>query len=167
MSEKRNCTKETTITYDDSYTGESSEITIKTTLHLGRKAISLMIRLLKLLVPYAKLISAEGFDLSTIQKGDFSKLKITESMMNKLIEALLTTLDEQNVIELILEILKQTDVDNVSIVNASAFDIVFQGRIDLLFEVLKFVIIENFTPFFRGKMLGTYLSMATLSTEKK
>ena len=59
----------------------------------------------------------------------------------------LSGLTDDAVIELVLDLLKQTTVDGKPVGEDAHFDIVFSGEFGLLFDVIKFVLEVNYKSF--------------------
>lgn len=138
-------------TFDEQGNEVEKQISIVCTLFLGRNLLNLTSRLIKILVPYLRIISGLEFKELTSLK-DIKDINLTPEAVDSLINNLLQSFDENKIQTLILDLVKNTEVDNVSLSRPELFDIVFQGDLKLLFYVLKFIITENFTPFFKGKL---------------
>lgn len=133
--------------------GIENPIIIESSLFLGRESLSIALSLGKLVVPFVKCIS--GIEKSTgilpvgTEDDPFKNLTITPEFFKSMAEQLISTMDEKKVTDLIFRIVKGTRVNNQEISKPEVFDVVFQGGLGLLLEVLKFILESNFSSFFK------------------
>lgn len=138
--------KETALEVD----GQTYEI--KNVLFLGRKSLSLAVRLSKKILPLMKTIGglSEVNDFSKMEKVDIKKIKLPSNFFDKVSECLLEAADEKEICDLMFDLMSNTEINGAPLNKPGAFDLVFQGNLPLMFQVLKTVIIDNFSPFFKG-----------------
>lgn len=126
--------------------GNEKENIIDITLFLGRNAWNLALRLGKLILPLFKILGGQEIGDKPLE---IMKIKLTPQILDDLIDSLIVSLDESKMLTLVLDLLKNTEINNLQVSRPEIFDQVFQGDLSLLLKVLKIVIVENFTPFFK------------------
>ena len=94
----------------------------------ARYGLGLQVRLVKTILP---VIPTDGNTNDTISK-------MAEGLSN---------LTDEAVIDLVLDLLKQTTVDGKLVGEEAHFDIVFSGEFGLLFDVIRFVLEVNYKSF--------------------
>lgn len=119
----------------------------------GRRALTFKTRLLKLLGPsIAQMFSGVKTDKSNILDSDFDL-----SIISKACEKLSETLDEDEFVKFVLELLQCTRLDGKEI-NDAVFDIEFAGNLVLMYKVLWFTLEVNYGSFFGVGGIGKILS---------
>lgn len=128
-------------------TDGEQEHTIKITYFTGTRALALVARVLKKILPIFKALGHLDGLKFTNNKLDLSALSIGKDFFPQAIDALLVSMDEKEVVTLILDIMKNTELDGMALNRQEVFDLVFQGKPNLMMQVIKEVFIENFAPF--------------------
>jgi hypothetical protein len=113
----------------------------------GRRALSHKTRLIKLLGPaVAQLFTEDKIDLTK----DISSL-------SKVIDKLSSTLDENDFVRFVLDLLKCTRLDGKEITEA-VFDDEFSGDLLLMYKILWYTLEVNYGNFFAHSGIGKILS---------
>tara|TARA_R100001480_G_scaffold7635_3_gene15595 strand:- start:163 stop:582 length:420 start_codon:yes stop_codon:yes gene_type:complete len=115
-------------------TKELSGVNVEVTKFPGRYGLGLKMRLMKIILPMIpKNEEDQGNMLDAISKA-------------------LTDYTDDTIIDLVLELLNLTIVDNKPVGEEIHFDIVFSGDYGFLYEVLQFVLEVNYSSFL--EMIG-------------
>jgi len=150
---------------------DNKKYNVSTILLMGKKTVTLSARLMKKATPFLRLIknvtNSSGGSIFAGGKVDFSKINLPDSFIDDLVDILLTGLDEKDMLSLILDLVKTTTVNENNLQNESVFDLVFQGNLMLLFQVVKFVIVENFGSFFKTGNFGIVANLNTVQSSRK
>jgi hypothetical protein len=107
--------------------------TVEVTAFPARQGLKLQVKLVKTIFPLIGL--AQGDD--TLDSSQ---------IINKLATSL-SSLDDNSVEALVLELLDNTVLDNKTVGETHHFDIVFSADYGMLFDVLKFVLEVNYSSF--------------------
>lgn len=148
--------------------GLDNPILIENTLFLGRETLQIALTLGKLIAPFVKCMAgiekAVGLDKKEIEgeKDPFKDLKVSPEFFKLMAEQLISTMDEKKVLDLVSRLVKGTRVNNQEIAKQEVFDIVFQGDIGLLLEVLRHILESNFSSFFRVGGLGNIVQRISM-----
>lgn len=147
-----------------------SPIKVESTLFTGQESIRVALQLGRMVLPFLKGLSGikkittdevKKPDEKLSDKGTLDALKqfdVTPDFFKTITDQLILTCDDKKVLELIFRLLKGTRVNGQEIAKPEIFDIVFQGDLGLLLEVLQFVIMSNFESFFKTGSIGALLT---------
>lgn len=116
----------------------------------GREAFKIKLKLVKILAPIiSSLISNFDAKGKPILDSEIDFSKIGES-----ISSLMNTMSEDEMIDFILRMLKNTRKDNLEITE-QIFDVCFAGNLTTIYKVIYFVIQVNYPDFFQaGASIG-------------
>lgn len=127
------------------------DYSVNCTLFLGRSGLALAVKLVKLILPMMSKLKIKPSDVADkkLAVKDFS---FSPELLSDILNELARMLDDNKVMDLIIELTKNVEVNGMSCGRQESFDIIFQGNLTLLFEVVRLVIVENFAPFLKQAM---------------
>ena len=134
------------------YKQESKEISGKKVLVTkfpGRQGLMLKLKLLKIVLPIIPKEESSGSDV----------------MGN--IATTLTEHADEEIFDLILQLLNQTQVDNKAVGEEHHFDIVFSGDFGLLYEVITYILEVNYKSFLDKLGMTDKVKSKSLSPKSK
>lgn len=115
----------------------------------GRRALFFKTRLLKLAGPaLAQMFTSEELSLDA---------KFDHTVIAKIIDKLAESLDENEFVRFVIDLLQCTRVDGKEITE-SEFDMLFAGNLLLMYKILWFTLEVNYGSFFGQSGIGKILS---------
>jgi hypothetical protein len=99
--------------------------------------------------------------------GQIDRLKgysLTPDFWKVITEQIVFTLDDKRMTELIFRLVKGTRINGQEVSKPELFDVTFQGNLGFLFNVIKFILENNFSSFIRGSGIGMILSKIANNT---
>jgi hypothetical protein len=116
-----------------------------------RSAIKILPKLTKyILAPLSEL-------LDNLNVNDIGKKEISGDALSGALDKMASRLDENHIMDFVLELLSQSTQAGKQIDNDS-FDIVFNGKLDHLFPLLKEIVMFNFGSFLAAGGIGNLKS---------
>jgi hypothetical protein len=122
---------------------------VQVTKFPGRQGLALKFKLLKMVLPIIPKDETSGADV-----------------MSNIAKALTEHTDEE-IIDIILELLGQTLVDNKPVGEEVHFDMVFSGDFGLLYEVITYILEVNYKSFLDMIGMGEKVKKGTKSLTPK
>lgn len=135
------------------------EYNVKITYFMGSRALALAARIGRKILPVFKSLGHLDNLKFVGGKLDFTQLVIGKDFFGVAVDALLTSIDEKDVLSIVLDMAKNTEINGIPLNRPELFDITFQGKPGLMLQVIKLIFVENFSPFFPRKDLIPGLSM--------
>lgn len=117
------------------------DVTCQVNQFTGTFSFKLLIELIQLLGPtFSQILGLAP------KEGSILDIQFNPALMSTAITHLVTKLDPENNLQLVFRILSQTRIDGVELTKES-FDLLFQGRMLLLFKVVRFAVEVNYHDF--------------------
>jgi len=155
-------------TASDTIEVNGDNVKIESTLFLGREGISLALQIGKLIAPFFRalgFLSSKNDYLD--EKDSASKIELSPDFFKTIVEQLITAMDDKKILELIFRLLRGTRINGQEVSKPEIFDIVFQANLSLLYKVLEFIIVKNFSGFFdSGSVSNLLKKMASNALQK-
>lgn len=150
--------------YNDS---EENSINVCIMTFGARKGIRIQAKLIKIIIKFGigffSVLGQKDKAKEMIDNGEKANflntdIDLSKIDLNQVATLLISELDEKNILELIMDLLGSTKIDNKPMTNVNLFDDTFAGEYGLLIEIIKDILEVNFKSFFVNGAIGKILS---------